>query len=141
MSGWNDKIIAEFRANKGQGIGHFGDHLLLLTTRGAKTGRPHTTPLAFHRDGDRYVVIASKGGAPDHPDWYHNVLAHHEADVEVGDETFHVKATPIPDGAERDRLYEQQAQMMPGFREYELKTTRKIPAVVLERAGSARKAA
>jgi deazaflavin-dependent oxidoreductase (nitroreductase family) len=133
MSDWNSKIIDEFRAKKGRGVGPFGDQLLLLTTRGARTGREHITPLAFHRDGERIVVIASMGGAPKHPAWYHNILAHGEAVVEVGDETIAVRATPIPVGPERDRLYEQQAQIMPGFRDYERKTTRTIPVVVLDR--------
>jgi deazaflavin-dependent oxidoreductase (nitroreductase family) len=133
MSGWNSKIIEEFRAKEGTGVGFFGDHLLLLTTRGARSGESHTTPLAFHRDGDRYVVIASMGGAPRHPDWYHNLLANPDAVAEVGTEKLAVHATPVPSGPERDRLYEQQARMMPGFRDYEKKTTRIIPAVVLER--------
>jgi deazaflavin-dependent oxidoreductase (nitroreductase family) len=141
MSDWNSKIIDEFRAKNGLGIGFFGDGLLLLTTRGAKSGREHTVPLAYHRDGDRYVVIASMGGAPRHPAWYHNLLAHGEAEAEVGSERFTVRATPIPSGPERDRLYEQQAQIMPGFRDYETKTTRKIPAVVLERVAEAQRAA
>lgn len=133
MPGWNDSIIEQFRSKGGQGVGMFGDHLLLLTTLGAKSGRPHTTPLAFHRDGDRLVVVASKGGAPHHPDWYFNLLTHPEAEVELGTDKFAVHATPVPSGAERDRLYAQQATMMPGFWEYEKKTTRKIPAVVLEK--------
>jgi deazaflavin-dependent oxidoreductase (nitroreductase family) len=141
MSDWNAKIIEEFRAKRGRGVGSFGDRLLLLTTRGARTGREHTTPLAFHYDGDRLVIIASMGGAPKHPAWYHNIVASREAEVEIGDDRFVARATPIPDGPERDRLYEQQAQIMPGFREYELKTTRKIPVVVLERAQEAQQAA
>jgi deazaflavin-dependent oxidoreductase (nitroreductase family) len=136
MAGWNDKIIEEFRSKGGQGVGPFGDHLLLLTTLGAKSGQPHTTPLAFHRDDGRLVVIASKGGAPNHPDWYHNLLAHPEAEVEVGTEKFPVRATPVPTGPERDRLYAQQATMMPGFWQYEKNTSRIIPAIVLERKDS-----
>jgi deazaflavin-dependent oxidoreductase (nitroreductase family) len=133
MSDWNNKIIEEFRAKGGRGVGPFGDQLLLLTTRGARSGKPHTTPLAFHRDSGRYIVIASMGGAPRHPAWYHNLLANPEAELEVGSERFLVHATPVPGGAERDRLFAQQAAIMPGFREYEKKTTRVIPAVVLER--------
>jgi deazaflavin-dependent oxidoreductase (nitroreductase family) len=133
MSDWNHKIIEEFREKGGKGVGPFGDQLALLTTRGAKSGKAHTTPLAFHRDHGRYVVIASMGGAPKHPAWYHNLLANPDAELEVGNEKFRVHATPVAGGAERDRLYEQQAQIMPGFREYEKKTTRIIPAVVLER--------
>jgi deazaflavin-dependent oxidoreductase (nitroreductase family) len=141
MAGWNTKIIEEFRAKEGRGVGPFGDHLLLLTTLGAKSGQPHTTPLAFHRDGDRLVVVASKGGAPHHPDWYFNLLSNPEAEVEVGTETFAVHATPVPNGPERDRLYAQQAAMMPGFWEYEKVTSRVIPAVVLERKKAASLAA
>lgn len=133
--GWNDNVIEEFRAKRGKGIGPWGDRLLLLTTRGAKTGRDVTHPLVFHRDGDKYVVAASKGGAPTSPAWYHNLVRHREADVEVGTDKFHVRATPIPRGAERDRLYAAHGKLMPGFLEYEKKTKRVIPVVVLERAG------
>ena len=141
MNDWNTNMINEFRAKGGVGIANFGDRLLLLTTTGAKSGRPHTTPLAYTRDGDRYVVIASKGGAPTHPAWYHNLVAHGEADVEVGTQAFHVRATPVPSGPERDRLFNAQAAIMPGFAEYERKTTRIIPVVVLERANEVKKAA
>ena len=141
MNDWNTNMINEFRAKGGVGISNFGDRLLLLTTRGAKSGKSHTTPLAYTRDGDRYVVIASKGGAPTHPAWYHNLVAHGEADVEVGTQAFHVRATPIPSGPERDRLFNAQAAVMPGFAEYERKTTRIIPVVVLERANEVKKAA
>ena len=132
MSDWNQSIIEEFRAKGGRGVGHFGDRLLLLTTYGAKSGRPHTTPLAYHRDGDRYVIIASMGGAPKHPAWYHNLVANSEAEVEVGREKVRVRATALPSGPERDRLYEQQCQIMPGFRDYESMTERIIPVVLLE---------
>ena len=132
MSDWNNKIIEEFRAKGGRGVGPFGDNLALLTTHGARSGRAHTTPLAFHRDRGRYVVIASMGGAPKHPAWYHNLLANPDAELEVGTEKFRVRATPIASGPERDRLFAQQAAIMPGFKEYEKKTTRIIPAVVLE---------
>jgi deazaflavin-dependent oxidoreductase (nitroreductase family) len=141
MSDWNANIIAEFRAKNGVGITNFGDRLLLLTTRGAKTGREHTTPLAYTRDGDSYVIIASMGGAPKHPAWYYNIVASREAVVEVGTEKFRVHANPIPSGPERDRLYAAQAAIMPGFAEYEQKTSRVIPVVVLERVEEARKAA
>jgi deazaflavin-dependent oxidoreductase (nitroreductase family) len=132
MSDWNNKIIDEFRAKGGRGVGPFGDQLLLLTTRGAKSGKPHTTPLAFHRERGRLVVIASMGGAPNHPAWYHNLMADPEAVVEIGSEKFRVHATPQPAGPERDRLFAQQAAIMPGFWDYEKKTTRIIPAVLLE---------
>jgi len=141
MNDWNTNMIKKFRAKGGVGINNFGDRLLLLTTIGAKSGRSHTTPLAYTRDGDRYVVIASKGGAPTHPAWYHNLVAHGEAEVEVGTQRFHVRATPISSGPERDRLFNAQAAIMPGFAEYERKTTRVIPVVVLERANEVKLAA
>ena len=141
MSEWNNKIIDEFRSKGGVGIPNFGDRLLLLTTRGAKTGRSHTTPLAYTRDGDKYLVIASMGGAPRHPAWYHNIVANREAEIEVGRDRFHVRATPLPDGPEHDRLYAAQAAIMPGFAEYQRKTTRIIPVVLLERVNEARQAA
>jgi deazaflavin-dependent oxidoreductase (nitroreductase family) len=143
MSDWNSKIIEEFRAKGGRDVGHFGHHLLLLTTRGAKTGQERTTPLAYHRDGDSYVIIASMGGAPKHPAWYHNLLANPEAVIEVEDQTFKVRATAVTGGPERDRLYAQQVQVMPGFAEYEKSTKgiRTIPAVRLERLDEAQQAA
>lgn len=132
---FNDDLIAHFRKNRGVIIeGPFtGRDLLVLTTTGAKTGQPRTHPLVYTRDGDRYVVIASKGGAPTHPSWYHNLRAHPVVTVEVGGETFQAKATPIPGGPERRRLYDQHAQINPGFKDYERKTTRVIPAILLER--------
>jgi deazaflavin-dependent oxidoreductase (nitroreductase family) len=130
---WNRNMIAEFHAKHGKGIGHFGDRLLLLTTKGKKSGRAQLVPVAYHRDGDRYVIVASKSGAPSHPDWYRNLVAHPRATIEVGDEHFEVKATPLASGPERDRLYEAHAKLMPGFRDYVKKTTRVIPVVVLER--------
>lgn len=136
MADWNSGIIEEFRAKGGKGVTHFGDRLLLLTLRAARSGRERTVPLAYHRDGDRYVIAASKGGAPKHPDWYHGLVKHQEASVEVGTEKFKVRATPIPRGPERDRLYDAHAKLMPGFRDYEKKTTRIIPVVALERIAS-----
>jgi deazaflavin-dependent oxidoreductase (nitroreductase family) len=133
VNDWNRRVIEEFRAKGGKGVTGFGDRLLLLTTRGARSGSSHTVPLAYHRDGERYVVAASKGGAPTHPDWYRNLVKHPEAIVVVGTETFPVRATPLAKGAERDRHYEAHAALMPGFREYTTKTTRVIPVVVLER--------
>jgi deazaflavin-dependent oxidoreductase (nitroreductase family) len=134
VADWNTKMIEEFRAKGGMGLSHpFGDRILLLTTTGAKTGRTLTAPLVYHLDGDRYVIAASKGGAPKHPGWYHNLVKHREATVEVGTDKFKVRATPIPRGPERDRLYEAHAKLMPGFRDYETKTTRIIPVIVLER--------
>jgi deazaflavin-dependent oxidoreductase (nitroreductase family) len=130
---FNENLIAEFRANGGKVSGMFaGRPMLLLTTTGAKSGLQRTTPLVHTRDGDRIVVIASKGGAPTSPAWYHNLVANPTVTVELGTEKFPAKATVVT-GAERDRLYAAQAAMMPAFAEYETKTTRKIPVVVLER--------
>jgi deazaflavin-dependent oxidoreductase (nitroreductase family) len=133
MADWNKNMIDEFRAKGGKGIGHFGDKLLLLTTRGAKTGVVRTTPLVYHRDGDRYVIAASMGGAPKHPSWYHNLVKHREAEVQVGAEKFKVRATPLPKGPERDRLYEAHGDTFAAFKDYPRKTTRVIPIIVLER--------
>ncbi|HVC82453.1 MAG TPA: nitroreductase family deazaflavin-dependent oxidoreductase [Chloroflexota bacterium] len=131
---FNAGIIAEFRANQGKVGGVFaGAPLLLLTTTGAKSGRQTTTPLMYAEDGDRLIVFASKAGAPENPAWYHNLLAHPEVKLEVGAESFSAKATPVT-GEERDRLYGEQATRVPGFAEYQAKTSRKIPVVALQRA-------
>src|SRR5262249_52739913 len=108
--------------------------LLLLTTTGKRTGKTHVNPLAYTRDGERYVVIASKGGAPTHPEGYLNLVANPAVTVEVGNETFSARAT-VPKGEERDRLFEAQAKIMPGFAQYQRQTKRRIPVVVLERLG------
>src|SRR5437773_8310676 len=109
---WNEGTITRFHANKGKNIPPWGDHLLILHTRGAKTGHESIQPLVYHMDGDRYVIAASKGGAPTNPGWYHNLVKHQEATIEVGTdtgiETFKVSATPIAKGPERDRLYADQ---------------------------------
>ncbi|MET9286622.1 nitroreductase family deazaflavin-dependent oxidoreductase [Nocardia beijingensis] len=129
---WNTQIIEEFRANQGKVGGPFaGRELLLLTSTGAKSGRPRTNPLAFIRDGEDIVVIASKAGAPTNPDWYHNVRAHPEVTIEIGTETIEATATAITDGPERDRLYAAMVEVMPGFAEYQEKTDRVIPVVKL----------
>ncbi len=132
--GFDADIIEQFRANGGRIVhGPFaGRTLLLLTTIGAKSGRPSTKPLGFTRDGDRYVVIASKGGAPTNPAWYHNLVANPRVTVEVGSERFEARAT-VAEGAERERLYAQQAAAIPVFGKYREMTTRRIPVVVLER--------
>ncbi|HZR40990.1 MAG TPA: nitroreductase family deazaflavin-dependent oxidoreductase [Ktedonobacteraceae bacterium] len=127
---WNRQVIEEFRANKGKVNG--GNSLLLLTTTGAKSGKQRVNPLAYTTDGERLVIIASKGGAPSNPDWYYNVVAHPDVTVEVGGETFEARATVV-EGAERDKLYAKQAAIMPNFAEYQEKTTRKIPVIVLTR--------
>ncbi len=137
MPSWNESTIARFRAQNGKGIAPWGDHLLLLHTRGAKTGRPKVDPVVFHMDGGRYVIAASKGGAPTHPAWYHNLRRHREAEVELGTgrgiERFTVRATPVPRGPERDRLYDEHGNVFAAFRDHPAKTKRIIPVVVLER--------
>jgi deazaflavin-dependent oxidoreductase (nitroreductase family) len=133
VADWNKGIIDEFHAKGGKGVGDFGDKLLLLTVRGAKSGQVRTTPVVYHRDGDRYVIAASMGGAPAHPAWYHNLLEHRDAEIEVGTEKFKVRATPIPKGPERDRLYKAHGDNFAAFRDYPNKTKRVIPIVVLER--------
>ncbi len=130
---WNRQTIEAFRANKGKVGGMWeGRPLLLLTTTGAKSGQSRTSPVMYMRDGDHLYIFASKGGAPTNPDWYHNLLAHPEVTVEVGDETFQATATPVT-GEERDKIYARWAEMYPQFAEYQEKTTRKIPVIELER--------
>lgn len=130
---FNQQVIAEFRANGGNVGGMFaGSPMLLLTTTGAKSGQPRTAPLVYTTDGDNIVVIASKGGAPTNPDWFHNLLANPVATVEVGTERYEAHAR-VTSGDERTRLYDAQATLMPGFAEYQRNTTREIPVVVLER--------
>jgi deazaflavin-dependent oxidoreductase (nitroreductase family) len=132
---FNNQLIAEFRANGGKVGGMFaGAPLLLLTTTGAKSGKERVSPLAYTTDNGRWVVIASKAGAPTHPDWFHNLKANPEVTVEIGTETFPAHAS-IPEDPERQRLYDQMAAQMPNFAEYQQNTTRQIPVVVLERKG------
>ncbi|MHB8463437.1 MAG: nitroreductase family deazaflavin-dependent oxidoreductase [Acidimicrobiales bacterium] len=131
---WNSKIIEEFRANEGRVGGPFeGAPLLLLHSTGAKSGAERVHPVMYRADGERYVVFASKAGAPSNPDWFHNLRAHPKATVEIGTATVHVVAR-IAEGGERDRLWSAQKQEWPGFAEYEEKTSREIPVVVLEPA-------
>jgi len=134
VNNFNQSIIEEFRANGGKVGGPFeGGTLLLLTSTGAKSGQPRVSPLAYVADGERYIIIASKAGAPTNPDWYHNLLAHPAATIEVGREQFQVRATVVEE-PERSRLYAKMVEKMPGFADYQRKTTRQIPVVVLERA-------
>jgi deazaflavin-dependent oxidoreductase (nitroreductase family) len=137
MSDWNQAIIDEFRGNAGVVGGPFeGKTLLLLHHRGAKTGTERVNPLAYQRQDDRSVAIfASAGGAPKHPDWYYNLVANPDTKVEIGTESFDVRAR-VAEGEERARIYEQQKSDWPAFAEYEEKTAgiREIPVIVLERA-------
>jgi deazaflavin-dependent oxidoreductase (nitroreductase family) len=133
---FNRAIIEEFRANHGKVGGPFeGAPMVLLTTTGAKSGTTRVNPLAaLPGDEDGVLhVFASKAGAPTNPDWYHNVLAHPEVEVEYGDERYAAVATPVM-GAERDRLYAEQVTRMPGFADYERKANRVIPVIELRRA-------
>lgn len=133
MSDWNNQVIKQFRANEGKVDGPFkGATLLLLTTTGARSGQKRIAPLMYLPDGDRMVIFATKAGAPTNPDWYHNLLAHPQATIEVGTETFDVTATVIT-GEERDRLYSIQAKLFSNFADYEAKSPRKIPVIALER--------
>ena len=128
---WNKAIIEEFRANAGKVGGMFaGRTLLLLHTVGAKSGEERINPVACVKDGDRYVIIASKGGAPTNPHWYHNILAHPKVTVEVGTDQFQVSAA-VASEPERTRLYQKMVAVMPGFADYEQKTTRVIPVIIL----------
>lgn len=127
----NKSIIDEFRANQGKIGGRFeGKTLLLLHTTGAKSGEERINPTAYVREGDRYVVIASKGGAPTNPDWYYNILANPSVTLEVGTEKFQAHAQ-VAEEPERTRLYNKMVEMMPGFDDYRKKTTRVIPVIIL----------
>jgi len=133
MNAWNRQIMEEFHANAGKVGGPFeGIPLLLLTTTGARSGQRRTTPVGYMPDGDRLVIFATRGGLPTNPGWYYNLLAHPEATVEVGTETFEVTAVVLT-GEERDRLYARQVERAPVFAEYQAKTTRKIPVIALHR--------
>lgn len=128
---FNAKVIDEFRANGGRVGGMFeGMPILLVHHTGAKSGTSRVNPVAYHRDGDRYVIIASKAGAPTNPAWYHNLIAHPDTTIEVGDQTLSVHASEAA-GDERERLFGAQAELMPQFAEYAEKTSRAIPVIVL----------
>jgi deazaflavin-dependent oxidoreductase (nitroreductase family) len=136
MSDWNQGVIEEFRSHKGKVASFARQPLLLLTHTGAKTGTVRTNPLACFRDGDRFVVVASKGGAPDNPDWYYNLLANPTARIEVGVDEFDVSAEPASP-QERERLWAMITEQNPAFKEYEHKTSRTIPIVILTRTRAA----
>ena len=128
---FNTQIIEEFRANGGRVGGMFeGATLLLLHTDGARSGVHHTTPVVYLEDDGRYVIFASKAGAPNHPGWYHNIKANPDLHIEVGDRRLNVTATELT-GAERDRIYERQVALAPQFAEYQAKTERVIPIIAL----------
>jgi deazaflavin-dependent oxidoreductase (nitroreductase family) len=133
MADWNTKVIEEFRANHGKVGGTF-EHmeLLLLTSTGAKTGEQRVKPVAYTMDGDRYIIVASYGGGPDNPAWYHNLVAHPQATIEVGEEKFPVSAT-LTSGEDSERLFAQHAKAYPQFNGYKQKTSRHLPVFALER--------
>jgi F420H(2)-dependent quinone reductase len=133
MSTWNERnraVIEEFRTHGGQVKGW--GQLILLTTKGAKTGQPRVAPLMLVTDGDRLLAVASKGGYPKHPDWYLNLLAHPEVTVEVGNEKFDTTARVLS-GEERERAFKRAAEVFPPYADYQKKTTREIPVIALER--------
>ena len=133
LNDFNQSVISEFRANQGKVGGQLANMpVLLLTMTGAKSGRALTRPLVYTTDGDRIVVIASFAGAPKNPSWYHNLVANPVATVELGSERFRVRAA-VTAGEERQRLFTSQAAQMPIFAEYQTKTTRQIPVLVLTR--------
>ena len=135
VSGWNDKIIEEFRSNGGRVGGNFeGAPLLLLHSTGAKSGRERVSPMMYRKVGDAWAVFASKAGADSNPDWYCNLLANPRARIEVGTQTFDVTARTTSD-EEREPIWSAQKADYTGFAGYEQKTTRQIPVVILELAG------
>lgn len=134
---FNERNIDEFRTHGGKLGGQFeGAPMLLLTTTGAKSGRPRTSPMMYLPDGDRLIVFASNAGKDNHPSWYHNLRANPSATVEVGTERYAATATELT-GEEHDRLYAVQAGRYPGFADYQAKTDRTIPVVALTRSGAA----
>jgi len=128
----NKRIIDEFRSNQGSVGGRFeGKTLLLLHTQGARSRQERINPVAYFKDDNRFVVIASKGGADTNPDWYYNVLANPTVNIEVGTQTIQANAR-IAEEPERTRLYDKMVAMMPAFDEYRHRTARRIPVIVLE---------
>ena len=134
MIEWNDKVIEELRANGGSAPSMGGATLLILHTTGAKSGQERLSPLLYRERGDDLVIFASYAGAPEHPAWFHNLVAHPEVTVEIGGETRSVRAR-VAGAEERDELYDWNKQEYETFKEYETKTDRKIPVVILEPVG------
>jgi deazaflavin-dependent oxidoreductase (nitroreductase family) len=137
MDSWHQmtlNLINDVRQHGTPTDGPFkGRQVLLLTTIGAKTGTIRTTPLVYSTDGDKWIIVASKGGSDSHPAWYLNLLANPNATIEMNGETVSVMSTPAH-GAERRRLYDQHAALHASFNEYEKRTSREIPVLVLERS-------
>ena len=135
MNDWNRQIIEEFRANTGKVGGRFeGAPMILVHHIGARTGTERVNPMVYFPDGDRLLVVASKGGAPTNPDWYHNLKAHPRTEVEVGTERFPVDVTEVT-GDERTEVWERIVTANPGFGEYQRNTERTIPVLALTRTG------
>jgi len=132
---WNAKVIEEFRANGGRvGGGFTGVPIMLLHTTGARTGHQRVNPVTYRTVDGGYAVFASKAGAPTNPDWYHNLVAHPDVRAEIGTELVPLRAR-VADDAERDPIWTAQKAENPGFQDYENRTSRKIPVVILEPAG------
>ena len=133
MSDWNTKVIEEFRSNEGRVASFARQPLLLLTHRGARSGTLRTNPLAYFRDGDDYVIVASQGGAPEHPGWYRNLGKEPEVELQVKDDRFRGRARTAASGEERERLWRLMAEIWPHYDTYATRTDREIPVVVVER--------
>jgi deazaflavin-dependent oxidoreductase (nitroreductase family) len=134
MADYNDEVINDFREHNGHVGGVFGGmQLLLLNYKGAKSGKSFTKPLAYSMDGYDYVIVASKGGSPTHPEWYYNLKANPDVEIEVAGETLKATAEEAL-GEERNRLFRQHADLYPGFNDYEAKTTRTIPVFRLKKS-------
>jgi deazaflavin-dependent oxidoreductase (nitroreductase family) len=132
LKAFNRQLIVDFRAHDPKLKGR---RILLLTTTGARSGKPHTTPMTYVIDGDRVLVIASNAGAVRHPDWYVNLVANPAVTVELPDETFQTRAI-VAEGEEYDRLWAQIVAQMPFFTDHQAQISRKIPVVILERVKS-----
>ena len=132
---FGDEHVRRYRETGGA-VGHIwreGSTILLLTTTGRKTGEKRTVPLIYAQDGDRYVIVASKGGAPEHPGWYQNLAKTPEVELQVKDEVFPARARTAK-GEERERLWRKANEVWPDYDQYATRTDREIPVVVLERA-------
>jgi deazaflavin-dependent oxidoreductase (nitroreductase family) len=132
---FGDEHVRRYRETGGE-VGHIwreGSTILLLTTTGRKSGEPRTTPLIYAQDGDRYVIVASKGGAPEHPGWYENLAKDPNVDLQVKDQVFPARARTA-EGEERERLWRKANEVWPHYDEYQTQTDREIPVVLLERA-------
>ncbi len=132
MSDWNRRVIEEFRANRGRVASHFAsDHILLLHTIGRKSGQVRINPLMYRKVPNGYAIFGSMGGAPGHPDWYRNLVANPDVTIEVGTETIPVRARVVT-GTERNEIWEPHKATWPTFADYERRTEREIPVIVLE---------